>query len=65
MVETEGDGASSRRRQEAAAALLGEWRDLLVRAVDEAERFTREKPAAGLVAAFLAGLFTGSLIRRR
>jgi ElaB/YqjD/DUF883 family membrane-anchored ribosome-binding protein len=33
--------------------------------VDEAEKFTREKPAAGLSAAFFAGILFGSLLRRR
>jgi hypothetical protein len=33
--------------------------------VDEAETFTREKPAVGLSAAFLAGAFLCSFFRRR
>jgi hypothetical protein len=50
---------------ESAAKLLADWREILTRAVDEAETFTREKPAVGLIAAFLAGSFMGSFFRRR
>ena len=32
---------------EAFSRLLGDWREVLTRAVDEAERFTRERPLAG------------------
>ena len=45
--------------------LLGEWREVLTRAVDEAETFTRERPIAGLGAAFVAGLVLGNLFRKR
>jgi hypothetical protein len=50
---------------ESASKLLSEWRELLCRLVDEAEKFTREKPAMGLAAAFLTGAFLSSLFRRR
>ncbi len=50
---------------ETITGLLGEWREILSRCVDEAEKFTREKPAAGLSVAFLAGIFLASLLRRR
>jgi ElaB/YqjD/DUF883 family membrane-anchored ribosome-binding protein len=62
-----GDGTRPRPEKlvESFAGLLREWRELLSRGVDEAEQFTREKPAAGLSAAFFAGLLFGSLLRRR
>ena len=50
---------------ESASKLLSDWREILCRAVDEAETFTRAKPAVGLIAAFLAGSFMGSFFRRR
>ncbi len=53
------------RLLDALSGLLGEWREVASRCVDEAERFTREKPTAGLAAAFLAGIFLSSLLRRR
>ena len=51
--------------RESASKLLSDWREILCHAVDEAETFTREKPAVGLFAAFLAGTFLGSFFRRR
>ena len=51
--------------RESASKLLSDWRDILCRVVDEAETFTREKPAVGLSAAFLAGAFLSSFFRRR
>ncbi len=48
-----------------ASKLLSEWREILCKLVDEAESFTREKPAVGLAAAFLAGTFLGSFFRKR
>jgi len=48
-----------------AAELLADWRALLSRLADEAGEFTREKPKAGLLAAFCAGAFFASLFRRR
>ena len=53
------------RALETASRLLGDWRHLLARGLEEAEEFTREKPTAGLAAAFIAGLVTGSFFRRR
>ena len=51
--------------RESAAELLADWRALLSRLADEAGEFTREKPKAGLLAAFCAGAFFASLFRRR
>lgn len=53
------------RRGDTWAGLLGEWRRILSRLVEEAEQFAREKPSAGLTAAFLTGLLLGSFLRRR
>ena len=52
-------------RCDSAAKLLSEWREILCRLVDEAETFTREKPAVGLAAAFFAGTFLASFFRKR
>jgi ElaB/YqjD/DUF883 family membrane-anchored ribosome-binding protein len=49
----------------AVGTLLRDWRELLTRCVEEAERFTRERPSAGLAAAFVAGLLAGGFLRRR
>jgi len=51
--------------RESASKLLSDWREILCRAVDEIETFTREKPAVGLTAAFVAGAFLSSFFRRR
>ena len=51
--------------RESASKLLSDWREILCRFVDEAETFTREKPAVGLTAAFFAGAFLSSFFRRR
>ena len=63
------DGSDEKSRgerlRETFSALLGEWRQLASRLVEEAEQFTREKPAAGLAAAFVAGFVLNSLFRRR
>lgn len=64
MDETAGN-SEPKARLETASRLLTDWRHLLSRGVEEAETFTREKPVAGLAAAFLAGLLTGSFFRRR
>jgi ElaB/YqjD/DUF883 family membrane-anchored ribosome-binding protein len=64
MNETPGKSGSERAR-DTVATLLSEWRQVLSQLVDEAERFTREKPSVGLAAAFLAGTLFGSLFRRR
>ena len=64
MKETEDNGKRASAK-ETLAGLMAEWRELLGRAVDEAEKFTREKPVAGLSVAFLAGLLLGGLFRRR
>jgi len=64
-MEGNGDNPRPEKLVETFAGLLGEWRELLSRGVDEAEKFTREKPAAGLSAAFFAGILFGSLLRRR
>jgi len=59
------DRRSSDPLRESAAALLSDWREFLCRLVDETEKFTRDKPAVGLAAAFCAGAFLSSLFRRR
>ena len=64
MAET-AEKSEPRITLETASRLFGDWRRLLVRGVEEAEEFTREKPTAGLAAAFLAGIVTGSFFRRR
>jgi len=45
--------------------LLEDWREIFTHGVDEAEKFTREKPAMGLAIAFFAGTLISSLWRRR
>ena len=45
--------------------LLTEWRGLFSHCVSETEKFTREKPVAGLAIAFLAGTVLSSLWRKR
>jgi hypothetical protein len=50
---------------DSASKLLSDWRELLCRLTDEAEKFTREKPAVGLAVAFFAGAFLSSIFRRR
>jgi hypothetical protein len=45
--------------------LLGEWRNIFSHCVSETEKFTREKPSAGLAIAFLAGTVLSSLWRKR
>ena len=45
--------------------LLGEWRAIFSNCVSETEKFTREKPSAGLALAFLAGTVVSSLWRKR
>ncbi len=62
-AEAKSDGAAARR--ESFAALLREWREILSRAVEEAEEFTRQRPAAGLAASFVAGFVFGGIFRRR
>lgn len=64
MEEPRGNSRSERSR-ETLSQLLSEWREIVSRCVDEAEKFTREKPSVGLAAAFLAGLVFGSVFRRR
>lgn len=49
---------------EQLTVLLSEWRDLCRRCLEEAEDFTRERPAASLAIAFFAGTFIVSLFRR-
>jgi hypothetical protein len=51
--------------RESTSKLLSDWRELLSRLTEEAETFTREKPAMGLAAAFFAGVFVSSFFRRR
>lgn len=65
-MDSEADaGPRPERRGDTLAGLLGEWRRILSCLVEEAEQFAREKPSAGLTAAFLAGLLLGSFLRRR
>jgi hypothetical protein len=45
--------------------LLADWREIFTHGVDEAEKFTREKPSVGLAIAFFAGTLLSSLWRRR
>ena len=52
-------------KEDSAEKLLSDGREILCRLVDEAETFTREKPAVGLSAAFFAGAFLSSFFRRR
>ncbi len=65
MAEENPQRSRSERAREAIAALAADWREIFSRCVDEAERFTRDKPAAGLAAAFLTGFVAASLLRRR
>ena len=51
--------------RDSAATLWREWRELVSRLAGEAEEFTRERPRAGLLAAFFAGAFLSSMFRRR
>lgn len=59
------ENSGSRPARDVFLELLSEWRELAGRLLKEAEEYTREKPAAGLAAAFLAGFLTGSFLRRR
>lgn len=65
MEKPAGENSRPRRSADTLTQLLSEWRELLSRCVDEAEKFTREKPSVGLAAAFLAGLVFGNFFRRR
>jgi len=65
MIDDSAEKPSSDSRCESASKLIAEWREILCRVVDEAETFTREKPAVGLAAAFVAGAFLSSFFRRR
>jgi ElaB/YqjD/DUF883 family membrane-anchored ribosome-binding protein len=65
MSETNENSDSSREGRESFGSILKSWGQILSGFVDEAEKFTREKPSAGLATAFLAGLVLGSLFRRR
>lgn len=65
MKEDSAEKPAPEDRCEAASKLISEWREILCRLVDEAEAFTREKPAVGLAAAFFAGSFLSSFFRRR
>ena len=65
MKEDSTETPSPEPLRESASKLLSDWRELLCRVVDEAETFTREKPAVGLTAAFFAGAFLSSFFRRR
>ncbi len=64
MPKAENKSGSDKAR-DTLSKILTDWRRLLTKCVDEAEEFTREKPGVGLAAAFFAGLFAGSLFRRR
>ncbi len=65
MRDDSADKPSPDQFRESASKLLSDWREILSRLVDEAEIFTREKPAVGLTAAFFAGAFLSSFFRRR
>jgi hypothetical protein len=65
MKEESAEKPSPEERRESASKLISDWREILCRLVDEAEAFTREKPAVGLAAAFFAGTFLSSFFRRR
>lgn len=65
MKEDSAEKPSPDGCRESASKLLSDWREILCRLVDEAETFTREKPAVGLSAAFVAGAFLSSFFRRR
>jgi hypothetical protein len=64
MKDSHREGFSGFDR-ESVGALWREWRELLSRLAEEAEDFTRERPRAGLLAAFFAGAFLSSIFRRR
>lgn len=55
------DGASAR---DAAREILGDWREILKAAVDDAEKFVRQKPLAGAAIAFAAGWMLCSLFKK-
>jgi ElaB/YqjD/DUF883 family membrane-anchored ribosome-binding protein len=65
MSETNDNSGSAREGRESLGSILKSWGEILSELVDEAEKFTREKPSAGLATAFLAGLVLGSIFRRR
>jgi ElaB/YqjD/DUF883 family membrane-anchored ribosome-binding protein len=54
---------------ETAAGLIDDWRRALTNAVDQTERFTKDKPLVALAASFTAGVLLaeviGALFRRR
>jgi len=64
-MQENGGKTGSERTRETISAVLAEWRHVLSQLVDEAERFTRDKPSVGLAAAFIVGTIFGSLFRRR
>jgi ElaB/YqjD/DUF883 family membrane-anchored ribosome-binding protein len=64
-MQPDRENSGPRPARDVFAELLSEWRELAGRLLKEAENYTREKPAAGLAAAFLAGLLAGTLLRRR
>lgn len=59
------ENSGARPARDVFLELLSEWRELAKRLLKEAEEYTREKPSAGLAAAFLAGFMAGSFLRRR
>jgi ElaB/YqjD/DUF883 family membrane-anchored ribosome-binding protein len=64
-MHTDPENSGPRPARDVFLELLSEWRELAGRLLKEAEEYTRQKPAAGLAAAFLAGLVAGTFLRRR
>ncbi len=64
-VMADNERPSSESSSEKLSRLLTDWREVFSRCVDEAEKFTREKPSMGLAVAFFAGAVFGSLLRKR
>lgn len=56
--------APSATLKNTALHLVSEWSEVLKAAVDEAEKFVREKPVAGAAVAFAAGWILGSFFKR-
>ena len=59
------DARSPEEIRKHARELLADWRSWLGEGLDQVETLTKEKPAASLALAFLAGILSSLLFRRK
>jgi len=63
-MDAEATKSDGEQMKETAARLFADWMGMAKAAVEEAEKFAKEKPVTAAAGAFVLGWLAGSLFKR-